>query len=623
MHLTESQKHASELISEYFKGKEQIISEVLSFDSLKTECQQLNLMESFIPEGSLDLHFDMILNKSLTSYYKKMSEGRNLLLEGISKPRLRRMAKALEEFQSNLNEQDISSLVGGDLNKLGSELKKLGSIGGPSTSKPTANTSTTATSVAPQSSGEAEKEIVQALGKEDAGGGYAGFLKSLWNTLTEGGSMFGVLHLFLDFVGLFGDFLSPIGLIADLLNAAIYLTRAAFNKEKRVELLFLGIISIIAAVIPVAGDVLKGSKSAVKPLSKVTIAVMRGTEVGTEALMMVPKSQRALVVKTLRFIAKYAVVAFAKASKLFAKLFDGIGKMVGIVPFIGTPLKKIFSKIGIVLTKASDQVLKFVDNFKGVEKAIVKSEVKTAMKSIEQIVESGGYLKYSKSGKKITAFSKNGDILQKFPSKYITDPKIWNSRFPGMFRKTGPQDIVDFYNFQGKPLTKLYNLAKSFIIKQGVSKFGAAGRFGAFVTKQVIKLMMNAGQIAPPEMSKAEEKAFGNVALNNWINDLLKEQNERNGTIYSPDIMLDSRNAEVHKNITEYQNTIAKMTGQPSIQRAIVEKTPIEEVDDEFQDLWSKMAKGEVSFSEDGQNIVKKTDESLIFIKSREDFLNS
>lgn len=633
MHLTESQKHSSELISQYFKGKEQIVTEALSFDHLKAECERLNLLESFIPGGALDLHYNMILNKTVTDYYKKMANGGSALLEGVSKPRLKKTLDALEKFQSTINEKNASDFLTNDLASLKSDLLGLGSLGGSIKSKATGALSKEAPTTLPKSEKEAEEVIQSAVGTEDKTGQHASLLKGLWNTFTEGGSVLGVLHLLLDFVGLFGDIIYPLGAAADLLNSAIYFTRAAFdhNKEKKGELLFLGGISLIAALIPFGGDALKLGKHAVKPMAKVTVATMRGSKSGIATLSKVPKAQRSVVIKTLRFMAKHAATAFAKASKLFTKLFAGITKMVGVVPFIGKPLQNVFTKFGKILTKASDNMLKFADNFKSVEKGIVKAEVKAAMESIDKVIKGGGYLKYSKSGKKIKAIAEGGEVLATFPAKYLTSPKIWNKKFPGLFKLTGEisEDVVGFMNFQGKGTSKLMADSASKLYK-ALAKKGALAKkttgwlttkFMPFVIKQFAKAVQHSDQIVVPEMTEGEVSAIGNVEFNNYIAKEMEKKREETGAIDVRSVMLDSRDEKAHEMVTDYLNGVAKKHGYPSIAEKAFEETPIEKVDAEFQSMWTQMANGELEFNDEGNLI--KADESLFFIKSREDFLKS
>ena len=625
MHLTESQQHSSELISQHLKGKEQLITEILSIDNLKAECQRLSVIESLIPGGSLELHFDMILNKSVTDYHRNMATGRNTLLEGISKLNLQKVLVAIE---NKLNEQNIASAMSTkDLMDLGKSLKSIGNMyGGSSPSKSGKTGEISTASVTPKNTEQAETEITTAVADSgDKQGVLSGLLTGLWDALTEGGSYIGIFHLLLDAVGLFGDILYPVGLVADLLNAAIYFSRAAFdhNKEKKGELLVLGFISVIAGLVPLGGDILKAAKPAIRPLTRVLVATMRSGKAGELALMKVGKANRGIVVKTLRFMAKHAATAFGKASKLFVKLFDGITKMVSIVPFIGKPLSKVFARFGAVLTKASEKVLLFAKNFDVVEKSVIKYNVMLAMRSIDDVVKSGGYLKYSKSGKKITAISANGYLLSKFPSKYLSDPKIWKNGYPGLYRIARSTDqLVNLANFKGAPLKTMKGLSMKYMGKITKSSL-KAGKFIAFVSKIVIKLVMNSEQLTDPTFSDSDKDVMTNVAFNGFVNDLITKEKAEKDAIYLPSVMLDSRDEETYDAVTDYLNNIAKQYGMPSIQKAVVAKTPIEEVDDEFKNLWKQMAAGEAKWSEDGKSLIKTNNESLYFVKSREDFLNS
>lgn len=628
MHLTESQKHSSELISQYFKGNEQIISDVLSFDNLKAECEQLSTLESFIPGGSLDLHFDMILNKKLTAYYRNMANGKNRLLEGISKPRLKKTLKALEKFQTELNEAGAADYLTNDLADLGTQLRKLGGAGSTATSTSTAATTS---AVAPEGAEAVKSEIESAVSANGGGWDVTSMATGLWHALTEGGSYIGVLHLCLDFLGLIGDILYPAGVVFDLLNALIYFVRASFdhNKEKKIELIFLGVVSVISGVIPVAGDLLKALKPVSKSVAHVTIATMKGGVQGKQALLMVPKVERKLVLSGLKTIAKYATQAFSKASKLLVKLFEGINKLVGFIPFIGKPLSTAFARFGRIFNKVWAKVSKFADNFKTVEAATVATKetdkVKLAMKAVDGALEPGGYLKYS--GKSIIAMSPAGEVLGRFPARFLTDEKIWANKFPGLFKAGADitEDVIGFKNFGVSGVLKLSKRSIELITKYTGLKFLLSRKFLAAFTKQVWKLFMNSNELVVPEMTQSEIDIMGNVEFNNYINDKIKKKKEETGAVHIESVILDAREQETNETVTEYLNRIAKLHGQPSIAQEVFRKTPIDEIDDEIQDMWTQMAKGEIKFADEGDGLVKtkKTDESLIFIKSRKDFLKS
>ncbi len=87
-----------------------------------------------------------------------------------------------------------------------------------------------------------------ALGGSEAPesqGGILSIAKNLLSSLTEGGSMIGILHLILDIVGIIGDAVFtatgfPLGTIADFLNGMIYFFRGP-------DKYLLGIISLVFA----------------------------------------------------------------------------------------------------------------------------------------------------------------------------------------------------------------------------------------------------------------------------------------------------------------------------------------------------------------------------------------
>ena len=163
--------------------------------------------------------------------------------------------------------------------------------------------------------------------------------------------------------------------------------------------------------------------------------------------------------------------------------------MVGWIPFVGKPLKKVFEKIAKTLSKTSDNFAKFTKNYKGVEGAALTAGVKNANGAIDKVVKNGGHLKLSKNGKTIQAISKKGKVIDEFPHEYLTDPKIWKSKAPGLHRIAKPEDIIAYANFAGKPTRSLTKRVGSFFIKRGIQSTARMATFVSFIGKQLIKMM--------------------------------------------------------------------------------------------------------------------------------------
>jgi hypothetical protein len=244
------------------------IDEMLSYDAILEEAQYLNTIEKNIPDLlRIQLELDIISKRrSNVSCYKTLLNNKNLLVEHVSKHIGHTEANILNESyktlvrkikQSRLNEQDFS-----EFSEFGKALINNSGTNNTTTAQtaPSNKKTTTSTNIdAGDSIGNAVNSFFGYDGTSKIGTPNTGEEKSLYdsikklaNSITEGGSPIGILHLILDIVGVVGDFppfsIFGIGLIADLLNGIIY-----FMRGKHV----LGVISIIAAVIPVGGPILK------------------------------------------------------------------------------------------------------------------------------------------------------------------------------------------------------------------------------------------------------------------------------------------------------------------------------------------------------------------------------
>lgn len=595
---------ATTLITKYFKGKEDLFSEIVTFENVKWEANLLNEVESILPNNLFsDIHFDLILNKgksAVSHYYKDLNSGKNRVLElakhKLSKDKIKRLNESAKYFNNTikshissiLNEQAIPLANNPELSGLSSEFD---SIISNKEINPTANSST------------------------------EGLLVSLGNALTEGGSTIGIIHLILDIVGIIGDFVFPgAGAIADILNACIYFYRAAQPNAPK-GMLLLGTISLIAGVIFGAGDILKLFKPAVIPMEMVMLETVKGGgKAGAEALSKVPVKEQSLVIKGLRYIAKNISQAFSKANSILARFFDTfLAKVVGWVPFIGKPLKLFFQKIGSLFGKFSDDAGKFSKEFATVEESAIKIEVKNANAALEKMYSTGGKMEYDSSTKIVKILDGSGTEIGKFSEELLTNPKIWNTKAPGLFKVGKGDDVVKYYNSIGSTNKIIGPTITKYLVKFSGVAAKTTGRLIFFIGKQAIKLVTGKDW-QEAGYKKEEVEYWGNSALSSWINKEIKDRKKEVDATYIPAIELDSSDKDVYTNITNYQNNYAKLFGQPQIIPVIYNKFGNDDTAKEFDSFWSDVAKGDVELNDNGTfrkspKKEKETNESVSSLK--------
>lgn len=595
-HIAGYQSHdqTAHLINTYFSNYSQVFENAVSIPAIRSELRFIDKVEQcFSQDEIFDFHFDTILDKgarSISEYYSSLSSKNSQLINEVKNhftdDQLGILNEAISELKSivhgltfnQLNEQatDIIS----DIQRRLPELSKKALA-----SKKESDSQ----AVGSITSSEEFDKAIAGKGYTPQEGGVLNFLKQLWNLLTEGGSPIGILHLVLDIVGLF-DFVG-IGIIADILNAVIYFIRAGVDdKERRGEFILLGAISLIAGVIPVAGDVLKTLKPAARGMSKVMIeTIEHGSKGGVEVLAKLPPREAAKSMQGLRFIGKNIGPAFAKATKLLSKFFDTfLAKVVGWVPLIGKPLKAFFEGIGKTFSKMADTFNNFGKSFAKAEAEYIEMTIKGANKSIEKAVKAGGKLEVDAAGKSVEVFSKSGRSLGTYPVDVLTDPKVWNKKAPGMWKMNSPSatQAVRYTNgiINGAPLLTR-GLAK--IAGKNIKR---VARLSAFVGKQIVKLSTGSDWKSAG-YTETEIEYYGSAAFSEWIRKELKKEKEETDAVYVPGLMLDSSDKEAYDRVVKYQNNYAKLFGQPTIIPVIKEKSDAK-TQKEFDEFMDSIKKG-------------------------------
>lgn len=603
---------------QYLRTYDSEISNRLDLSVIKSNLSQLDLLESIIPQSQqFDLHFDLIINggaNSITKYYKDLLKGKNVILEkaksSVTAGQIKKINEAIEKFKksSRLNEQiavvgkndpfaSISKGLTNTLNKAKSSM--------PQSQSPDANIQTTSSSTSATD-----------------------LLSDLWNALTENQSGIGILHLILDIVGILGDGVFavtgvPVGTIADILNSIIYFVRGKW---------MLGTISLIAGLLPGAGDTLKTYKAAASSAEKVMLSgVKTGSKEASEELAKLSVKEQGPVIKLLRFISKNISSVLGKAMNILSKFFSTfLSKVVGWIPFIGGKLEIFFDSIGNIFSKYSQKMSKFADEFTTIEKDALSVAAKNADNSVSKMFKEKGNMVVDHSSNTVQCFDASGKAIgAPFSTELLTNAKVINAKYPSLFKIGDPKAVVDYYNAVAKTEKTIGQSTASQLLKKGLLKtVGHASKLSMFIGKQIIKLLTNT-DASKSGYSEEEIRYWGNSALQDWIRQLEKKQREETGATYIPAITLDSSDKEVFDNITAYQNNYAKLFGQPSIIPVIYDKFGNDEVEQEFDDFFKAVAEGKIKREDtepeekNDSDSNEKSNESFKYILSYSSFIRN
>lgn len=590
------------LINEYFKGNEHIFASVLTFENIEWEAKMLNLAEMSIPENLVfDLHLDMILNqgtKAVTNYYKELISGKNEILEQakikLKVPNSTKINEAAEIFRLRVKDRLTTLLT----EQAAAALSLTNPFGGlaaslmggvpPVTAPATPATPTTSAARAGQIAGTPEEfdaALAGGAATQNSEGGVFGFLKNLYYGITEDGSSIGILHLVLDILGLLPG---AYGAIADIINAIIYFIRGKW---------LLGCISLIAALVFGAGDMIKLLKPGAKAAEPVIAAIIKGGgKGGGEILAKLPAKESGPAIKLLRFIAKNVVEALGKATDMLGKFFEVfIAKVVGWIPFIGKPLKGFFETIGKAFSKQGENLGKFSKEFGEAEKVAINLAAKDADVAVEAM------LKDSKIAMEIDPVTNTAKIIgsdgklltKEFPAEHLV--KAFDKKAPGLFAVGEEKAIAKYYSSVASSNTKMLEEVGAYFLKKGWGATKGIGKLSLFIGKQVLKLITG---IDPQKAGYKEEEIMyqGNSAMQTFFAQEIHKQKEETGAVYLPAANFDSSEKETFDRITNYQNNYAKLFGQPSIIPVIYKKYG--DTDDQFEDFWNSVRKGTVDTPE-------------------------
>jgi hypothetical protein len=587
--LTESHVQQLSMLNSVIESAEPRLSSILTFDNLVNEAHALRVIESNIPESlKFDLHLDMILrggSRSVTDYYKSMSNGTNYILEAARKvfPNDSKITESIESFK-----EYMISMLNEDSLALGNPIVSAGGI---------------------------DTALAGGPLQPRAGSGFWSVLKGLWNAVTEGGSLIGIVHFIIDIVGLFGDFIFPgVGVCADLINAAIYAIRGEW---------MLCAISVIAAVVIGFGDALKLVKFAAKPAEKVAMACAKGqTKQAAEMMAKMSAKESGGVMKILTQIFGNIGGALGKATSLIGKLTQGIGKVVDYVPGLGPLLRPIFDGIGKVLTKFGEKMSLAGANFK----LATTSAKEAAAVTIHQALKGGGG-DIIFDGSWVKVVNKEGKQVGKYPFKQFE--KIGADEFmEAAVKKAGDRESARILYKNGKDYARVTKTLEKDAVQDSMRKrafeyFGTTAfwkgskrmykDFMFFIGKQIYKIIFKTDWIdgANNKWSEREVGGHGNGAFNDWIDNRIKDEMDEKGAVYLPALDLDSQDQEVVDKVTEYQNHYAKLYGQPTIMNVVTKTYDKEGATKEFAAFFDDIASGKVKRGGPGDKVDHSISDTL------------
>lgn len=573
--LNESQIQQIDALNAVFDSAEPRLSKILTFDNFVNEAYALKVIESNLPESlRMDLHLDMIFGESaytLTDYYRSMSSGTNRILEAARKilPNSPAITESIESFKeylgSLLNEESLALSM--------PKVDPTGSV----------DAALAGGDLQPRTSG-----------------GFWGTLKSLWNALTEGGSVVGVVHLILDIIGVVGDWIIPgVGLIADIINAIIYACRGEW---------IMAAISLIAGIVIGGGDFLKLLKPFAKSSGKILPFLVKegGSKAAAEAIAKLPAKEKGGVIKLLTGIFGNLGGAIGKATSLFGQFVSAFSnKLSKYLPGVGRTMKPIFDGLGTTLTEFGQKMSLGSANFKLATQAAKKEAAIT----IDAAAKAGGDFVFD--GPWVKVFNKEGKQVGKYPASQI-DKLTGKALTDLTSKKAGSEAAANILYKNGGDVAKVTKTLEDPIVQESMRKraytfitrrlkAGSKRTFNIknlswFVGKQIYKLIHKTDWVDGKSnaWSRREVEGHGNGAMNHWIDGRIKDEMDKTGAVYIPALNLDSDDQEVVDKVTDYQNHFAKLYGEREVMHVVTKQYDKNGPGAEFADFFDEISKGNV-----------------------------
>lgn len=534
-----------------------MVESVISAEYLDRDISILDKIESMIPESlKLDFELDMFINRregELSAHHRELSRGNINIYESLSKSIPREIKECIneivDEFKKITIDQkrkifeaiDAAEIGGIDMvnTKAGAE-DAIGSENFMDVAGEWLNS--------PLSTGQEGQGESRGLWSK---------LKGFFSAITEGGSPIGIFQFILDIIGLVGDFTgTPIGIIADSLNAIIYAIRGKW---------LLAILSAIAAIIPVGGSIVKGwitagSKSAKGALEIGTTYFSKAgkvshgvAEISPEVIDLAAKASPASMQK-LDWISRSAGPAVTGLVKFIKGFFDEfLAKIVGWIPGLGKPLSRFFEKIGETLGKLGRQTDSFI---KDVPKITTKAQAKQINNFFKLSTEQGA--KITTKGEDLII--RAGGKTEVLSGKVLANSEIFFTQRYGKnigkkLAKGTANNVRHFYSQMATVASvnsKYYGKTMRFA-RGAINTFTFTKKIPLFIGRQVIKWVTGED---PMNFTEDEAIAWGSHAMNQLGHDRRDRNLKENPDAFFDVPLFNAMDDEVD---TEYINTIEKM----------------------------------------------------------------
>ena len=474
------------------------------------------------------------------------------------------------------------------------------------------------------------------------------FIKNLWNTLTEGGSVIGIIQLILDVIGMFGDFVIPgLGMGADVINAVIYFIRGEY---------FLGILSVIA-VLPIGGMIAPIIKPFTKGIGGIVTALFtkKATkEVAKSALEQAGEKGAPTIIKffkeTLPTTARTIAAGIVEFIKIFPTTISWLTRIVTLG--FENPVSKWIMKSTKVLEGWQTILLKVGDDSAQVVTELEKLAAKAAKAAkltpgeLQEIVELNSKL-LSEGGtvtRKVKAATEGFEAVDEIvytvggkPKAIQTNQIVDNASHKFKFEDlpsakstttqgTATKEIDQTEFFKANSTRKVIDVETKLIAYE-ITKFSASKKLGENIAKYlgrtpkwafyvglgklIWKYLYNLDPTGGVVKSGSGDDAAGimaideadllyvsNAALSDYVSHVIADRQAKTGEIYNPTVDFNSQEREAYQFVTAYNNNLARNYGQPLTIPVIYNKFSSEspdvkeELGDIIDDIWAKTGGG-------------------------------
>lgn len=580
-HIQQYQLSTSIDLNVEFPGLKSLLNRAVLQDSILQEAKILNRIESVIPaDVLLEAELNMLIHEgsaAVSSYHKNLAIGKNILVENLTHSLPKEVLESFNSLQSK-----FKKLTKDQKKKIFEDAEAALNVGEFSPEE-SADFSQLMTNIGSTTDfpSTGERPIMTIL-------------KGLWNALTENQSAIGIFQFILDVVGLVGSFFEPIGMIADAVNAIIYMVRGKW---------LLALISVIACIIPLGGDLIKGffksGAKAAKPVLDIGTIYFDAAATATAGSAKVSKGAVELAaqaspdsIRALNYLGNStgpAVTGFMKYVKGFFDKF--LATVVGWIPFIGAPLKRFFESIGGMIAQFAGKADKFAAD---IPQITAQAQAKTLDDFFAATVKPGAEI--SAAGDELIVKAADGSVT-KLPANILRHSDLLAQRYGATLgtRITSQLsgNIPAFYN------------SISGVLARNQGFFGTAMKFGSraidyvvftkkiplFIGKQVIKWI--SGADPSQKLSDGEYEAWGTAAMSQ----MAQQRRDRNlkenpDAFYDVPVFEGLNDEEFTKVSNQVLNDYAQKFNLPSIgmvgyyARGEKDKLP-EEVERFYQSCYS------------------------------------